>query len=114
MVSAGSGRIRIEEVTRGDRGHGSAPGNHDGAEAARAAGELEIKQTAQQLIELLDDADNKVRSASIWALSQIGGEGVRQSLERLLEQAEDYEDIDLLEAALDNLAFTEDIELFPI
>lgn len=84
------------------------------AEAVRAAGELEIKEAAQQLIELLDDADNNVRSASIWSLSQIGGEGVRQSLEFLLEQAEDYDEIDLLEAALDNLAFTEDIELYTL
>ena len=52
-----------------------------------------------------------MRSASIWSLSQIGGEGARQSLEWLLDQAEDYGEINLLEAALDNLAFTEDIEL---
>jgi len=81
------------------------------AEAARAAGELEIRETVLQLIELLDDIDDDVRSASIWSLSQIGGEGVRQSLEWLLDQAEDYGEINLLEAALDNLAFTEDLEL---
>lgn len=80
------------------------------AEAACAVGELEIKETELQLIELLDDVDDDVRSASIWSLSQIGGEGVRQSLERLLEQAEDHNEINLLEAALDNLAFTEDID----
>ena len=79
------------------------------AEAARAAGELEIRETVLQLIELLDDIDDDVRSASIWSLSQIGGEGVRQSLEWLLDQTEDYGEINLLEAALDNLAFTEDI-----
>jgi HEAT repeat protein len=84
------------------------------AEAARAAGELEIKQATPQLIELLDDSDNNVRSASIWSLSQIGGEGVRQTLEWLLEQSEDYDEIDLLEAALDNLAFTEDVELYTL
>ena len=84
------------------------------AEAARAAGQLQNKQTPPQIIDSLDDVDTNVRAASIWALSQIGGEGVRQSLERLLEQAEDVEDIDLLEAALDNLAFTEDIELYTL
>lgn len=84
------------------------------AEAARAAGELEIKRTAPQLIELTDDADSNVRSASIWSLSQIGGEGVRQTLEWLLEQAEDHDEINLLEAALDNLAFTEDIKLYTL
>ena len=81
------------------------------AEAARAAGEMEIRETVPQLIELLDDIDDDVRLASIWSLSQIGGEGVRQSLEWLLDQAEDKDEINLLEAALDNLAFTEDLEL---
>ena len=84
------------------------------AEAACAAGELEIKETVLQLIELLDDVDDDVRSASIWSLSQIGGEGARQSLEWLLEQAEDHDEINLLEAALDNLAFTEDIDLYSL
>lgn len=84
------------------------------AEAARAAGELEIKGAAPQLIELIDDPDKNVHSASIWSLSQVGGEGVRQTLEWLLEQAEDYDEINLLEAALDNLAFTEDIELYTL
>jgi HEAT repeat protein len=84
------------------------------AEAVRAAGELEIKESVLQLLDLLDDTDHNVRSASIWALSQIGGEGVRQSLEWLLEQSEDYDEINLLEAALDNLAFTEDIELYTL
>jgi len=84
------------------------------AEAARAAGELEIKQAVLELIELLDDIDDDVRSASIWSLSQIGGEGVRHSLERLLEQVEEYDEINLLEAALDNLAFTEDLELYTL
>ena len=84
------------------------------AEAARAAGELEIREAVLELIELLDDINDDVRSASIWSLSQIGGEGVRQSLERLLDHAEDHDEINLLEAALDNLAFTEDIELYSL
>ena len=84
------------------------------AEAACAAGELEIKETVLQLMELLDDVDDDVRSASIWSLSQIGGKGVRQSLEWLFKQAEDHNEINLLEAALDNLAFTEDIDLYSL
>ena len=75
---------------------------------------MEIKQAVLELIELLDDIDDDVRSASIWSLSQIGGEGVRHSLERLLEQVEEYDEINLLEAALDNLAFTEDLELYTL
>jgi HEAT repeat protein len=81
-------------------------------EAATAAGELEISEAVHQLIELLDDSDAEVRSAAIWSLSQIGGEGVRDALVVLLEATEDEEEADLLEAALDNLSFTEDMASF--
>jgi HEAT repeat protein len=84
------------------------------AEAARAAGELEIGDCVPRLIELLDDSDERVRRAAIWSLSQIGGEGVREAIEDLLEETEDYEEADLLENALDNLAFTEDLQLYSL
>jgi len=41
------------------------------AEAARAAGELEIGAAASRLLELLDDPDEATRLASIWSLSQL-------------------------------------------
>jgi hypothetical protein len=81
-------------------------------EAARAAGELEVRHSLEQLIELLDDPDIEVRMAAIWSLSQIGGEGVRGALEKLYEDAEDEQELDHLEAALDNLDFTEEMGLF--
>ena len=84
------------------------------AEAARAAGELEMKDAAQRLLELLDDSDDEVRRAAIWSLSQIGGEGVREGLEELLEKADEDEEASLLESALDNLSFTEDFKLFSL
>lgn len=83
-------------------------------EAARAAGELEIAEAIPLLLELLDDPSDSVRDASIWSLSQIGGEGVREKLEQMFEEAQDDEQIDYLESALDNLAFTEGMQLMPL
>ncbi len=82
------------------------------AEAVRAAGELEISEAIQPLLDLLDDSDEAVRTAAIWSLSQIGGEGVREQLEQLQEETEDEEEADYIESALDNLTFTEDFQLF--
>jgi len=81
------------------------------AEAARAAGELEISAALPQLIELSEDSNDNVRNAAIWSLSQISGEGVREVLEELWELAEEEADIDLLEAAIDNLEFNQNAEL---
>jgi HEAT repeat protein len=79
------------------------------AEAASAAGELEIKTVHSQLLKLLKDSDIDVRMASIWALSQIGGAGVRSALEALLEKTEDDEEANQIENALENLDFTEEM-----
>lgn len=84
------------------------------AEAARAAGELEIASASTRLIELLDDPDDDTRLASIWALSQIGGEGVRAALERILDESDDEEEQAYIESALDNLQFNEDLQLLPL
>jgi HEAT repeat protein len=87
------------------------------AEAASAAGELEIKASVPQLIELLEDSDADVRMAAIWALSQVGGVGVRTALENLLETTEDDEEANQIDNALENLDFTEemqDLALFEI
>lgn len=84
------------------------------SEAARAAGELEIQEAVPYLVDLLDDPDETTRLASIWSLSQIGGEGIRQIFERLYEEAEDDQEIELLESALDNLAFNEGMQFMPL
>jgi HEAT repeat protein len=84
------------------------------AEAARAAGELELKEAVETLLELLDDPDSNVRAASIWSLSQIGGEGVRERLEALYEETDDDEEAEFVSDALDNLEFTEDVQLFSL
>jgi hypothetical protein len=62
-----------------------------------------------------EEEDGLVLSAIIWSLSQIGGEDVRTYLENLLDQLEeDDEQIAFLEEALDNLAFTEDLDRFDL
>jgi HEAT repeat protein len=83
---------------------------HVRAEAASAAGELEIQSAIPTLLELLEDADLDVRMASIWALSQIGGEGVRARLEQMLETTEDDEEASQIDNALENLDFTEEMK----
>lgn len=82
--------------------------------AIQAAGELEISEARASLFEILTHEDEDVRMAAIWSLSQIGGEGVGEYLEELYEEAEDPQELELLEAALDNLAFTEDIRSFDL
>lgn len=76
-------------------------------EAARAAGELELHEATPTLLEMLDDPNTQTRQIAIWALSQLGGEGVRQALQRLFDESEDDAEIVYLDSALENLAFTE-------
>lgn len=83
------------------------------AEAARAAGELELEEAVSYLLELLDDPNEDARSASIWSLSQIGGEDVREALEGLFEEAEDGGELEFIESALENLTFTEGVKFMP-
>ncbi|MFW9925064.1 MAG: HEAT repeat domain-containing protein [Candidatus Thorarchaeota archaeon] len=86
-------------------------------EAVRAAGELEIPEAASILIDLLQDNEVSVHQAAIWSLSQIGGNNLRDLFDSMLEVSEDDEDVDLLEAALENLEFTEgfsDLSLFDL
>lgn len=79
-------------------------------EAIRAAGELELKAARTTLLKVLAEEtnNNDVYYQTIWALSKIGGESVRETLQDLLENMEDEEEIEVLEMALDNLNFTEE------
>lgn len=84
--------------------------------AVRAAGELSLASARKILLDMLgaEEDDDEVMNAAIWSLSQIGGEDVRTYLEALLDQAEDDESLDFLENAIENLAFTEDLERFEL
>lgn len=84
--------------------------------AAQAAGELSLRSARPILLRMLgeEDEDGEIANAAIWSLSQIGGEDVRTYLESLLDQTEDDDQIAFLEEALDNLAFTEDLDRFDL
>ncbi|HLF73472.1 MAG TPA: HEAT repeat domain-containing protein [Anaerolineales bacterium] len=83
--------------------------------AVQAAGELSIGLARPILLKLLAEEENvDITGAVIWSLSQIGGEDVRTYLENLLDQTEDDNEIEFLEDALDNLAFTEDLNRFDL
>ena len=74
-------------------------------EAVRAAGELEIAASLEQLFALVEegDHDSEVRLAAIWSLSQIGGPEVKDKLKELLEESESDEETEWIEKALENL-----------
>jgi HEAT repeat protein len=81
------------------------------SEAIVAAGELELSSARSVLLDLLDDEEDvEIRRALIWALSKIGGEGVRTKLDELIDLEEDDDVADFLEEALENLSFTEDAQ----
>jgi HEAT repeat protein len=85
------------------------------SEAIHAAGELEISTARPILLDLLEDEeDSALRRELIWALSKIGGFGVRSRLEELLDAETDDEEIVFMEDALDNLTFTEDMGNFDL
>lgn len=82
-------------------------------EAVRAAGELEIKSTLNDLLTAAyKDEDEGVRYAAIWSLSQLGGTRAGAMLQSLLDNARDDEEVQILEDALDNLAFNDDMSKF--
>ena len=82
------------------------------SEAVHAAGELELPSARSILIDLLEDEEDlEMRREIIWALSKIGGEGVRDRLDELLDAEEDDEEASFIEEAMDNLTFTEDMGL---
>lgn len=76
-------------------------------EAAQAAGEIAAEEIATHMLHLIDDPEQDIRHAAIWALSEIGGDDAKLALETALMQARDEDEIDFLEEALDNLDFNE-------
>lgn len=83
-------------------------------EAVRAAGELEAEEAREPIFSLLEEGtdDMDLYFAAIWSLTKIGGEGVRRLIEMNLEETDDPDEIQFLEEALENLNFTEQINLF--
>lgn len=84
--------------------------------AIHAAGDLAIEKARTFLVDMLNEdiEDDELLSEVIWALSQIGGEGVRETLEGLQDKTDDPDVESLIEDALDNLCLTEDATLFEL
>jgi HEAT repeat protein len=83
-------------------------------EAVRAAGELDLKEVREDLLEMVDsgDLDEEVFYAAIWSLSQIGGNGVKAMFDEIMESEIDDDLADFMENAIDNLAFNDGIADF--
>lgn len=77
------------------------------AEAATAAGQMGLGRAVKPLIALLEDPVPEVRMAAAWALGEIGkgGEEVQAALENALQLAQDDEEAQAIEEALENFAF---------
>jgi HEAT repeat protein len=82
-------------------------------EAARAAGELELREAVPVLQRMVEEGDLQVREAAIWSLGQVGGDEARAVLLDLLQEAEDDER-DFIEDALENLTFQDELAEFPL
>lgn len=82
-------------------------------EAARACGELELKEALPTLARLVNDADREVQGATIWALGQIGGQRARRLLRACCE-SDDEIVAEAAEEALSELEFAEGIFEIPI
>jgi HEAT repeat protein len=87
-------------------------------QAVHAAGELALKKARRNLLRAIDMVDDDdLRHEIIWALAQIGGEGVERKFDALLASAEDDEEAAFLEEAMEMLNFTEgsdDMELLSV
>jgi HEAT repeat protein len=83
--------------------------------AVEAAGELALTSARKLLFQVLEEEeDDEITSAAIWSLSQVGGEDVRVYIENLIDLAEDDEQAEFLEEAMDNLVFTEEMSRFDL
>jgi HEAT repeat protein len=87
--------------------------------AVEATGELGIKEAGPLLIQILQDdeeeeEEDEIAAATIWSLSQIGGDEARIYLVNLIENTEDEDVIEYLEDALENLDFNEELNKFDL
>jgi HEAT repeat protein len=92
-----------------------APDEDIRSEAIHAAGELELASARTILLDMLEDEEDlELRREIIWALSKIGGEGVRERLDEILEAGTDDNEADFIEEAMENLTLTEDMGLLDL
>lgn len=80
-------------------------------EAVRSAGELELTSARLPLLDMLNAhiQDEDLRFQVIWSLSKIGGEEVKETLEKLLDSADSEDEVEIIELALEHLAFNDEL-----
>jgi len=85
-------------------------------QAIHAAGELALIAARQTLLHMLNQEykNEELRHELVWALSQIGGEGIEAAFYRLMDRIDDEEELALIEDALDELNFTNDKSIFEL
>lgn len=102
LVAMGrSADIRWRRLARAELGN---PSPAMRAEAAVACGELEAKAALPDLLELLDDDEQMVRLAAIFALGRLGGQRARSALEAIAA-GEDVFETQAAEMALEEMLF---------
>jgi HEAT repeat protein len=81
--------------------------------AVYAAGELELTPAKRLLMKMVMelDQDDDLWVEAVSALSKIGGDGVMELFERLLEDASTEEEETFLNEAIENLNLTNDMSL---
>jgi HEAT repeat protein len=67
-------------------------------EAARAAGEIEVRKALPLLAEMAYEDDREIQEMAIWAMGEIGGQQAIKVLTQLAEIAEENEDDEMAEA----------------
>jgi hypothetical protein len=81
-------------------------------EAVQAAGNLGLEAARPILLEMLEDLnDPEIIKATLWSLSQIGGEDVREKIEEMYEYLDPDEE-DFIDEVLENLNLTEEMASF--
>lgn len=67
-------------------------------EAARAAGELELRPAVPRLAELAYEDDREIQEMAVWALGEIGGSAAQNVLRQLAALADERDDEELAQA----------------
>lgn len=87
-------------------------------QAVHAAGELALQHARKRLLRAIDSVNDEILWREIiWALAQIGGEGIERKFDALMAFTEDEDEIAFLEEAMEMLKFTEgqaDLDLLSV
>ena len=83
-------------------------------EAIKAAGELEIADAKETIIELLESSspEEEIHLQAIWSLSMIGGNDIQVLFQKMIDSSDSEKEAAMLEMAMDNLELTNSFEEF--